>query len=442
MINRILLRQYRRVYRLSRWMRLHFTLLGHTFLFLLLFAGVFGIDVKQVSTYQLFVLLAVIFLLAIVFSAYSRLKVEINRALPKYVTAGQPFSYQVLVTNLSGRRFFSLDYIEQLFEPKPDVQSLQSFYQHHARPWYKRLISYRLWHRYLVHQRNGFIGEQNLPLLDHSAQITVKFKPLRRGKLIFSGAYLGKADVFGLFRRLFWVNAPQQCWVLPKRYPVNAPVLHGSRKYQPGGVTLANSVGDSAEFFGLRDYRPGDPLNRVHWKSLARHNRLIVKEYQDEYFVRKGLVLDTEADSIKSEVFEAAVSVAASLVVSNQHDDGLLDLMFVGLQSYCFTSGRGIDQTPHMQEILAAVEAAERGAFERLKQSVTERIQECSSLMIVLLQWDQPRQAFIQYLQSCAIPVAVFVVHDGDFSQTDVEDPPTHFYSINTENIAADLAKI
>ena len=55
-----------------------------------------------------------------------------------------------------------------------------------------------------------------------------------------------------------------------------AVALPGAMKYQQGGVAMASSVGQSDEFVSLRDYRPGDPLQRVHWKSFARAGRQLL----------------------------------------------------------------------------------------------------------------------------------------------------------------------
>src|SRR5207237_287835 len=84
-------------------------------------------------------------------------------------------------------------------------------------------------------------------------------------------------------------------WRAPPRHPVRRFTLAGARRFQKGGVSLASRVGESEEFVSLRDYRPGDPLRLIHWKSWARRGRPVVKEFQDEFFVRYGLVLDTFA---------------------------------------------------------------------------------------------------------------------------------------------------
>ena len=57
-----------------------------------------------------------------------------------------------------------------------------------------------------------------------------------------------------------------------------------------------------------------------------------------------ALVLDTFDEEPHGEILEEAVAVAASVclrtVLTTQ--ESLLDLLFVGNQSYCFTSGRGL----------------------------------------------------------------------------------------------------
>ena len=212
--------------------------------------------------------------------------------------------------------------------------------------------------------------------------IEIEFTPQRRGKLNFEGITLACPDRLGLYRSLNFVPDYQTCLILPRRYPIAPLKLGGNRKYQAGGISLANSVGDSSEFLSLREYRNGDPLNTVHWKSFARHGELVVKEYQDEYFARRALVLDTFASDLDNDYFEAAVSVAASVCMSERETDSLLDLMFVGEKAHCFTSGRGVDQMPHIQEILASVQTSSAG-FEELENAAATGLDDLESLEIV-----------------------------------------------------------
>lgn len=441
MWQRFVLRQYLFVYRFDNWIRRHFTLTGHIVMTFMIASAVFGVDTRQSTTYQLFVFLLVVLFFSLLTSMFNRLKVTMTRQLPRYGTVGEPLRYSVTITNLTSRTYDHLALIEPLAETLPTPEQLQEFYSLHQQPWFKRSINFRQWMRYLSYQRGGVIAEISLPKLAQSPiQVTNSFIPTRRGVIHFAPSYVAKPDLLGLFRRLLVMNISQSCIILPKRYAIKPLSLTGRRQYQSGGVSLANSVGNSSEFMSLRDYQQGDSLHSIHWKSYAKHRKLIVKDYQDEYFVRRALVLDTFVGTASREQFEAAVSVAASLANSEQNHEALFDLLFVGLQSYCFTAGRGVDQHSHLQEILASVQASSETSFELLQQTVLARLALCSSLLCVMMHWDETRQNFIQQLMAHGLPVAVFLLHDGSLTLELCPKKPPHFYLLDYRHLAEQLA--
>jgi len=437
------LRQYRKVYRFDNWMRRHFTFTGHLVVTFMIAAAVFGVNTKQSTTYQLFVFLLVLLVFSLLNSPFNRLKVTIARRLPRYGMVGEPLRYTVTLTNLTTKTYDRLTLCEQLAETLPSSEQLKSFYRLHKQPWFKQGVSFRSWLRYLAYQRGGVIAETDLPDLTQTPlQIKMSFTPTRRGSIRFADSYLAKPDLLGLFRRLIVLNAQQSCLVLPKHYPIKPLTLTGKRKYQPGGVSLASSIGNSNEFMSLRDYHRGDTLNSIHWKSFAKHGKLIVKEYQDEYFVRRALLLDTCIGDAATEQFEAAVSVAASIAINQHQNEALLDLMFVGLQTYCFTAGRGVDQLSHLQEILAGVQSCSDDSFVQLQQAVLARVGLCSSLVCVFMHWDKPRQDFINQLLAHDLPVAVYLLHDGTLTRQQCANIPKHFYLLDYHHLAEQIAKL
>jgi uncharacterized protein (DUF58 family) len=231
----------------------------------------------------------------------------------------------------------------------------------------------------------------------------------RRGTLKLEGASVARADPLGLVRSLARVRLPDKVVVLPRRYNLPQIVLPGARRYQHGGVALASSVGDSEEFMSLRDYRPGDPLQRIHWKSYARSGKPVVKEYQDEFFERHALALDTFTGRGDA-AFEEAVSLAASFACTLDTQESLLDLVFVGSESYCYTAGRGQMQPGSLVEILAGVRPAAGQPFRRLHDAVLARRAALSGCILILLAWDEPRQALVRALQQCGVPLKVLLV--------------------------------
>jgi uncharacterized protein (DUF58 family) len=175
-------------------------------------------------------------------------------------------------------------------------------------------------------------------------------------------------------------------------------------------VALASNVGQSEEFVSLRDYRYGDPLRHIHWRSWAKTGKPVVKEFEDEFFVRHALVLDTFIDEPQSELFEEAVSVAASFACTVLTQESLLDLLFVGPQSYCFTAGRGLAQADHMLEILASVQPCLDQSFATLDHLVLNHASSVSGCICVFLEWDSLRQNLVQKLRALGVPVLVLLL--------------------------------
>jgi uncharacterized protein (DUF58 family) len=394
----------------------------------------------------LFVLLLVLLILAYLNSLFARINFTATRHLPRYFTAGEKGYYKVSVNNGDKDNYSNLVLIEQLSANPPGRAELEQWFQLSQQPFYKRNLSFRRWRSYFFRSIGGYIPELAIPQLPTASVATktvieVEFTPIRRGKLNFDEICIASPDRLGLFRRLNKIRSPQSCLVLPQRYPVAPLKLAGKRKYQAGGISLANSVGDSSEFISLRDYRKGDPLNSIHWKSFARQGELVVKEYQDEYFARRALILDTFTQSSIEPHFEAAVTVAASLCMSERETDSLLDLMFVGEAAHCFTSGRGVDHMPHIQEILASVQRSS-AEFGQLEQAVMNNVQLCSSSVCVLMSWDEERKALVKKLLQQNIPLAVLLIHDGSLNRETLSDRPEQFYLIDYKHIAADLSSI
>jgi uncharacterized protein (DUF58 family) len=154
-------------------------------------------------------------------------------------------------------------------------------------------------------------------------------------------------------------------------------------------------------------------LQRVHWKSFARLGRPVVKEYQDEFFERHVLALDTYASAAGEDAFEEAVAVAASFAATVDTQECLLDLMFVGRETYHYTAGRGQLHAQQLLEVLAAVSPYNEGGFRTLADSVLANRGGLSSAILVLLAWDDERRDLVARLQASGVEVLALVVSDA-----------------------------
>jgi uncharacterized protein (DUF58 family) len=151
-------------------------------------------------------------------------------------------------------------------------------------------------------------------------------------------------------------------------------------------------------------------LQRVHWKSFARTGKPIVKETQDEFYERHALVLDTAASDGENACFEEAISIAASFVYAVDTSESLLDVLFVGDTVHGYTAGRGQLHTAQMLEVLAGVRASSSDAFRKLAATALGRRGELSSVIVVLLAWDEERRAFVRALAASGTEVRTLLV--------------------------------
>jgi uncharacterized protein (DUF58 family) len=187
----------------------------------------------------------------------------------------------------------------------------------------------------------------------------------------------------------------------------------------------------------LRDYRPGDPLQRIHWKSFARAARPVVKEYQDEYFERHALVLDTFAHAGDERNFEEAVSIAASFAYTIETSECLLDLMFVGAESYSYTAGRGKLSASGLLDILAGVQPCRDRPVTVLTEAILAKRRALTGCICVLLAWDEPRRQLARALLAQGLALRVIAV-----SATPPDDRPAWLTVVEPGRIEEGLARM
>ncbi len=279
------------------------------------------------------------------------------------------------------------------------------------------------------------------PIAAHSTiTVAVPLVTLRRGKLIFTELVVKRSDPIGIFFALYRVSLYGDVISLPKRHPVLTPHWVSERHFHLGGVTRAATVGDSEECIGLREYRPGDPLRHIHWRSFAKRGTPVVKEYQDEYFDRHALVVDTFLGTAAPINFEAVVSVAASFIQSSRPNDSILDLVFIEQQIWRLSTGRGLSDNRHVLLQLAELQPSAVDDFDHLADYLRQHGDQLASIIVVCTTWDTTRQTFIEELQNRRLRCLPLLVGETEVAPDIVTD--IDLRRIRPSVIAQDIAAI
>ncbi len=436
MIKRSTYRNFRLAFSVWQWSVRRFTRPGRWVFLALGVTALVGMNTKATLAYQIFSFLFSLLCVSVLWSAFSRLDFSAVRSLPRHATCGDAFSYTVVIRNPSKRFQKGLWVWEDMEDPRP---TLSEFYAAREPLEMTRNLFDRAggWHRWvwlLKRKRGAVLHRRAVPPIPPGGSVEVKMPitPTRRGILRFSGLTVARPDVFGLCASLAPVSIPQSLMVLPRRFPVPRLNLPGLRKHHPQGVHLAASVGDSEEFLSLRDYRPGDSLRRISWKSWARTGKPVVREYEEEFYVRHALVLDSFGLPFGSPLFEKAVSLAASYAATVRTQESLLDLLFVGAKAFCVSAGRGQGSTESLLEILASVSVSGDKPFELLADAVLSRAPYISGCILVLLAWDEARRGLVKRLRALGMSLEVFVLWEGEKAPEPgpLLDDPARFHPV------------
>jgi uncharacterized protein (DUF58 family) len=166
--------------------------------------------------------------------------------------------------------------------------------------------------------RAGFVGA---PLAAGAiAEPAYRLPTDRRGAIDLGPARLECSDPLGLVVRHRVVAAVEPVLVRPRVHRVAPPGPGaGDHHAATDGTAVRTAADDDAgEFLAVRPYETGDDPRRVHWRSSARADDLMVRQFAAPRLGTTLLVLDTRAGGPDpgGPAFEHAVEAVASLAVA------------------------------------------------------------------------------------------------------------------------------
>ena len=152
--------------------------------------------------------------------------------------------------------------------------------------------------------------------------VTYQVRSDVRGRFEIGPMSVRVSDPFGLIElgRAFHTTVPLT--VTPRTVPLPSIPLGGAWTGSGDNRPRAFATG-SAEDVTVREYRRGDDLRRVHWRSSARVGELMVRREEQPWQSRATLFLDNRLSSHRGQgiasSLEVAVSAAASIAVHLSH---------------------------------------------------------------------------------------------------------------------------
>lgn len=255
-----------------------------------------------------------------------------------------------------------------------------------------------------------------------------KITALSRGAYRLGKTRLRSGDLFGLYpSEASLEHTPWSIFVYPTIKAIPGFVLPARR---PIGDSLSRDQlwDDPSRPAGVREYRPGDPIKRIDWKTTARRNEMYVRQFDpsvSEHAVifAEAVTTDVPWEGYRSDVIEGTMTAAAS-IANHALDLGYkVGLVTNGVSASNATHavvppGTGASQLTMLLESLAMVHPISVQGLDELAQSRRGTIPPGATLIHVGGIYQRRTMNYLLRLKRSGHPV--ILLHTGR------EDPPDY----------------
>jgi uncharacterized protein (DUF58 family) len=295
-------------------------------------------------------------------------------------------------------------------------------------PWPKRhlLVQDRL---PLGLERDGDARPILTPLAAGGTEtVSYSLRPEKRGCFQVGPLEVMATDPLGIFQFHHELPETAELLVYPRTVALPWVFPPGGSPYGASSLHTAEMRGEGSEFYGIREYQPGDPLRRVHWRSSARMGRLAVVEYEHDVSVDLTLVLDARRGSDLGAgvdtTLETAVTIAASLARMVLERGNRCRLVIPGVAGSAAAAGargsaaHGAEALHTLLEALARVTADQVETAVEGVASILPELERDSTVALITSVWDEPARQAVAAVVNAGLAALVIYVDPESFRRS------------------------
>lgn len=281
------------VTRVRRLTRLAFSTTGVIFVAMMLFMGFAAVNTQANLLFGVFGLMVGVLVVSSVIGALVTWRIGVRRVLPDHGVVGRPMPVTYEFHNQ--KRLWP-----SLSVSLSELDGAEGFTRQPM--------------CYMLHAGPGM-----------TAVVPTEFVPKRRGLHELDRYQLGTSFPFGFIKRARTLRHKEHVLVLPALAAVDRTLLAQFRSAEQTGATLRPRPGGQDEFYGLKEYRPGESPRSIYWRRSARTGTLVAKQMTQVAPPRLLMLLDTYLADRSAEqhvLVERTIAMAAS-VASAAIEEGL-----------------------------------------------------------------------------------------------------------------------
>ncbi len=219
-------------------------------------------------------------------------KLNITRVFNKSIYEGEKLEIEIVINNKSNRNASFLEIADTRIKRKNDKST-----------------------NLMPEEKAKFFVELNSKEI---ATFKYNIKPELRGVYLFEKFIISSYGAFGLFKFSKTINIHDELVVLPNLTNLNSLFFSAIKGAGYKYSSKSRNNLDATLPYNVREYRRGDNRKLVHWRSTARHNKLMVKELESEQSLSIQIILDTQKGMNtglgKESSFEYFIKFAGSIL--------------------------------------------------------------------------------------------------------------------------------
>lgn len=207
-----------------------------------------------------------------------------------------------------------------------------------------------------------------------SGRATISYtNPLNRGygDFMIGPLEITVQDPFGFFesRLTLPLKTPLKVWLNPPA-PDDLDLVKDNA-LTPMGDSRSSQTGHGMDFFGIKEYAPGDDIRAISWLKTAQTGRPVIKQFERDSRPDVLVVIHTDRQQLRGQGFGNSMKRLfriAAAILSTTQQRGLPTAFVIGIdnQPQCLRLNTAVPVYGFMTELLASLQPAESETLQPL----------------------------------------------------------------------------
>lgn len=329
-------------------------------------------------------------------------KITFNRIIPSYGYENSVLTYKIAIENNDFGYFLLEDKEHLLMINDADIIEKQPYPKINI---FDRFTGYKKWFDLNMQKLKSIIPFVIVQGTEKEVNIEIQLK--KHGILHLNYLDIQIPSFFNFFnvkRRFFIEN---QLYIYPKENKFNIKLVDNGESYQKGIKKYSNKRGNNNDFIGLKSYYNGDLIKNISWKHYAKMDELLVREYQQEYSVKYGFIIDNFFNQylINNDILDKIINFSFNFIKNT--DLNLFKHIIIGKNMIDI---KNLNNKKNLQEYLLCLEQYDNKDFFHLYSPLKKSISDVSCYYIILNQIDEKREDMLKMLLSYKKQVVIYYI--------------------------------